>query len=206
MSDATALPLINAALTRTGNNTISELAGGGAAELIASENYDELVNGLLSAYPWKWATKTAVLNLIATDVDLPWRYVYERPADLLDLRVVEYNGTPISYEVRADRIYVLYGSDAELIAKYIYRPDEVYWPAWFRNAVILALEPLFLRGIGERYQEAADREKVAFRALAIAKSRDGQSATARPIWRSSTLRARWGDMYPSAVTPWWWGR
>ena len=47
MTDATALPLINAALTRTGNDPITEINDGSAGGVIDSENYEELTNGLL---------------------------------------------------------------------------------------------------------------------------------------------------------------
>jgi hypothetical protein len=192
MANASAIPLINAALTRTGNEAITDLSDGSAGGTIAAQNYDELVDGLLGSHPWKWASRTATLNLISGTVDLPWLYAYERPSDMLELRVVEVSGIPIQYEVRSDQIYTNFGSDAEVIAKYTWRPTEPFWPKWFRLAVIAALEPMFLRGIGERHQEAAERDKAAFRMLAIAKNRDSQQQSARPVMTSPMLQARVG--------------
>lgn len=184
--------LINAALTRTGNDPITSLADPSAGAKIAAENYDELIKGMLG-HPWKWAGKTQALNLLDGEPDPPWLFAYQRPTDVLELRTVMVGGWPIPYEVQSDKILCNFGEDSVVISKYTWRPPESDWPVWFREAVITALEPLFLRGIGERFDEATTREKVAVRALAIAKNRDAQQQTARAPETSPTLNARRGS-------------
>ena len=195
MASASAIPIINAALTRTGDEPITSFDEGTPQALVASLNYDELVNAILSGYPWKFATRTMDLETLAVTVDPPWQFAYQVPADVLDLRVVESNGCPIDYELMSDKI--LTNWPPPVLAKYTYRLEEPFWPKYFRGAVIAALEPIFMRAIGERYDEAANRDKRAMGLMAVARNRDTQSQTPRQPMDSPILRARGGFWPPS---------
>jgi hypothetical protein len=204
MATANAMPIINAALTRTGDDPITSLDEGTPQAAVASANYDDLVNGLL-AYPWKFASRTMQLAALDVIVDPPWLFAYERPADLLQPRVLEVNGCPIDYEILADKILCNTGSEVPVILKYTYRADESFWPKYFRVAVIATLESLFLRAIGERYSEAEARDKRAAQLQAAARNRDSQSPTARNPFRPRILAAR-GGFWPGDPfrrDPWW---
>jgi hypothetical protein len=85
-----------------------------------------------------------------------------------------------------------FGSDYDLIAKYTWNVPENYWPATFAEAITQYLEALFLRAVGERYQEAADRAKDARLTLQAAKLEDAQNNPSRNPVRSPTLEARSG--------------
>lgn len=191
MAFASSIPVINAALTRTGDDPITSLDDGTPQAAVAAANYDEIVNGFLSSCPWKFASRTLQLAPLAVIVDPPWQFAYQRPADLLALRVVEANGRPIEWELLADKILCNVG-DGLVIVKYTYRSEEPYWPKFFRLAVIATLEPMFLRAIGERYSEAAERDKKATLLQAMARNRDSQSQSARNPMRSPILTARQG--------------
>src|SRR5262245_66621077 len=95
MAGASAIPVINAALTRSGDDPITSLDEGTPQAAVASRNYDEIVNGLLSSYPWKFASRTLELAPLDVTVDPPWEFAYERPADTLDLRLLLAGGSPI---------------------------------------------------------------------------------------------------------------
>lgn len=189
---ANAIPIVNAALTRTGDEPITDFDEGTLQAKVAVTNYSELVNGLLSSYPWKFCSRQQQLAMIAVTPDPPWLFAYERPSDVLDLRDVEVAGLPITYEMLSDAILCNADGTTPVLAKYTYRLDEAFWPKYFRMAVIATLEPLFLRSIGERYDQASDREKAAARQQALARNRDAQSQTARNPVRSPLLAARRG--------------
>lgn len=195
MPGASAIPIVNAALTRTGDDPITSFDEGTVQAAVASANYDEIVNAILSGYPWKFASRQFELSQLDATPDLPWTHAYQMPADVLDLRVVEAQGAPIDYEVMSDKILTLW--EPPLLAKYTYRLEEPFWPKYFRGAVIAALEPIFLRAIGERYDEAATRDKRAVNLMAIARNRDSQSQTPRQPMDSPILRARGGFWPPS---------
>jgi len=191
MPTAAAIPVINAALTRTGDEPITSFDEGTPQAAVAALNYDEIVNGLLASYPWKFASRTMALAALDVIVDPPWHYAYERPSDVLDLRVVlSAAGQPIDYELLSDKILTLW--EPPVTAKYTYRVQEPMWPKYFGLAVIATLEPLFLRAIGERYDAAEARQKQAINLQAAARNRDSQSQTPRQPVDSPMLRARAG--------------
>jgi hypothetical protein len=186
------LDFVNAALTRTGNASITTLNDGSSGGNIAGANYDLIVATALTGYPWRWATKTGTLAAITGDPDPPWLYAYELPTDLLFLRVVTVSGSPIDYEQQFNKLLCNYDTSSDVIAKYTWNVPESYWPADFAEAITQQLEALFLRGVGERYEEAEARAKIAARTLQAAKTADSKKAAPRDPWVSGTLAARTG--------------
>ncbi|MCC6315350.1 MAG: hypothetical protein IT337_15205 [Thermomicrobiales bacterium] len=181
---------INAALTRIGDDPITSLGSETAGSRIAAENYETLIVNELSSYRWRWATKTATLNLLGGTPAPPWTYAYQRPPDVLALRVVEVEGDAVDYEVQFDKILTDQSEAAQVIAKYTWRPPEANWPGFFAEAIIQRLESLFLRAVAHRYDEAEAREKSALRAMSRARLMDAQSHTAGAPVTSPTLEAR----------------
>jgi hypothetical protein len=202
------LSLVNAALSRTGTAqplTISSLATGGKAQELVQTNYEEMVTGALSEYPWKFATKIVELNRLDPDVEgdppEPWTAAYQLPTDILDLRAIKVRGCPIFYAVHGNKILCDAASSDHVIAHYLWRVPEVNMRPWFRELMIRRLEVLFLRGIGERYDEADSREKKAILQLAVAKNRDAQEEPPKDPFVSPTLLTRLGFVYPPTM-PW----
>lgn len=187
---ATDLQFINAAITRTGNDAITSLSQSGSAAAIATQNYEPFVRAKMSGYRWRWATKTAVLNLLPGTPPQPWGFAYQLPSDLLTLRTVTVFGKPIPYQRMFNKVFCNYGSDAEVVALYGWRPDEAYWPAWFAEPLTKNLEAMFLRGIGERHAEAAERDDAAKVEWAEARRIDAQSEPPTDPWTYPLLAAR----------------
>ncbi len=200
------LSLVNAALSRSGTaKPISSLEGGGKAQELVQTNYEEMVTGALSEYPWKFATKITELNRldpnVAGDPPEPWTAAYQLPTDILDLRAIKVRGCPINYAVHGDKILNDAASSDHVIAHYLWRVPETKMRPWFRELMIIRLEVLFLRGIGERYSEADSRDKKAIVQLAGAKNRDAQEQPPQDPFVSPTLLTRLGFTYPPAI-PW----
>jgi hypothetical protein len=183
------LTFVNAALTLTGNDAITEFDGSPGGQ-IAERNYANLVRSALSSYPWRWASKTATLNMIAGEVDEPWLYGYQLPGDLKHLSVVTVNGAPIDYEVQGSVLLCNIDTGADVIAKYIWAVPEGSWPPEFGEYITMRLEAMFLRGIGERFREAEARESAAQRKLAECRNIDSKRRTSRNPMTSPTLAAR----------------
>jgi hypothetical protein len=195
---ATDLSIINAALTRSGNNPITSLSSTDIGAVIANSNYEVLVEGELSNYPWKRASNTAQLARLDPDEvgepPEPWTAAYQLPEDMVDIRSVKVAGNPINYAVHGDTILCDAAEDDEVILHYVWRAAEVDWPAWFRLGMILRCEAMFLRGIGERHREADDADARANEQFAKARNRDSQSQTPRDPYTSPTLAARRGSV------------
>lgn len=202
---ATDLSIINAALTRTGENPITSLTSSSVAAKIANENYEILVEAHLSVYPWKRASKVAQMARLDPDEvgepPDPWTAAYQLPTDLTDIRTVKVDGRVIPYEVHGDTILCDATASDEVILHYIWRALEADWPPWFREGMTRVMEGVFLRGIGERYREAEARDGAAADWWRIAKNRDAQSQTSRNPNASPALTARTGGVTTTPRMP-----
>lgn len=192
----------NAALTRTGNETITQFNDGTPGGDILGANYDQIVKGLLTVYPWRWATKTEALVSITGTPDLPWLYVYQLPVDLLKLRVVTADGYNFDYERQFNKILCNIPNTSDVVAKYTWSVPEAYWPGTFAEAVTQFLEAVLLRGIGERFDEGEKRERDAQMTLRAARLEDAQNNSTRNPWISTLLKAR-GSLGASNSLPTW---
>lgn len=187
---ATDLTHINAALTRIGEPPIAGLDEGSPAATIAAANYDRIVAAELGAYRWRWATKTEQLNALSGTPNPPWAQAYQRPADLILLRSIESRGRPIRFEIQSDKVLTDDHQGVAVIARYVWRAPESLWMASFAEAITQRLEALFLRGIGERYNEAEARNGSADVAFRSARLLDAQTSSPINPERSATLEAR----------------
>jgi hypothetical protein len=207
MATISDLGVINAAATRTGNDPITTLASDGTpVAKIALNNYEDSVRTELALYPWKRATKIVQLDRIDPDVmgapPEPWTASYQQPDDLIEIRTVKVVGYPINYEVHGDTILCNANTADNVILHYIWRVPEVQWPPWFREGMIRRWEAILLRGVGERHNEADERDKAAGESFARARNRDAQSQTPRDPMISPTLQARTGSFPSAAPRPW----
>jgi hypothetical protein len=206
MTTISDLTVINAAATRTGNEPITAvLTDGGPVAQIALNNYEESVKAELALYPWKRATKIATISRIDADVHgdppAPWMAAYQMPTDLIEVRSLNVAGVTLDYEVHGDKILCDAESADEVVMHYIWRVPESQWPAWFREGMIRRWEAILLRGVGERYNQADERDKAAGESFARARNRDSQSQTPRDPMISPTLRARAGYSPNSRLWP-----
>lgn len=193
---ATDLSLLNAALTRTGSDPIASLSDTSPGGIIADLSYEQVVKNELSLHPYKPATKIKQLTRLDEDEEgdppEPWTAAYQLPTDLIDIRTVMISGQTIPYAVHGDTILCDAGEADEVILHYVWRIPETAFPPWLKEGITLRMEAIFLRGIGERYREAAARDAAADDQFAKARNRDSQSQTPRAPVTSPTLAARRG--------------
>lgn len=197
MATISDLTIINGAATRTGNDPITTLASDGTpVAKIALNNYEDSVKTELALYPWKRATKIVQIDRIDPDVmgspPEPWTAAYQLPDDLVEIRTVKVVGYRINYEVHGDKILCNANEADNVILHYIWRVPEAQWPPWFREGMIRRWEAILLRGVGERYNQADERDKAAGESFARARNRDSQSEPPRDPQVSPTLQARCG--------------
>lgn len=198
------LSLINAALTRTGNEPISELNDGSAAGTIAGENYEIVVRAELARSRFKLPSKIQQLNLIDEDESgsppEPWSYGYTLPSELVKLHTVKVAGQPIAYVQMGRIIFCDYGSDSEVIAHYSWRIPESWFAPEFAEGIVRRMEAVFLRGIGERFEEADTRDDAANSQFSFARSSDSQAQSPSDPVSSPTLSARRGSVHAPSAT------
>lgn len=194
---------INGALTRVGEDPITSLTQGGLLANTALNNYEKIVTAALCSR-FRFATKIETIEVLDPDVHgtppEPWGYAYQLPTDVLQIRTIMSGGRPITYQKMGTKVFADVGTDAEVIATYVWRVPEAQWPPDFAEAVTIRLEALFLRVSGERHAEAKERDRDATRAFSVARTNDSQSQTPVNPVRSPTLDARRGTVTTTAST------
>lgn len=202
---ATDLTVLNAALTRIGEDPISTIDGSSVPQKIASANYERLVEACLSVYPWKRASNAVALSRLDPDEEgdppEPWTAAYQIPSEATEIITVKVSGYPIAYQVWSDKILCDAAAADEVFLHHVWRAQEADWPPWFREGITLTLEAIFLRGIGERHRDATARDEAAKEWWRMAKNRDSQSQPPRDPMGSPTLAARGGSLARSTLMP-----
>lgn len=193
------LTYINAALTRAGFDPVTSIPGQTAEGKVAAANYESFVRGVLTGYPWRFATTTRRLNLLSAAPYLPWLYAYQIPTDLLKLRTVQVEGQGIAYEVMTDKLLCNADSTVEVIAMFTWRVPEAYWPGDFGEAMIQRLEGMFLRSPAGQFDEAEARDSSADEEFERAKLSDSQLKTPTDPRTYPILAARRGAS-PTALS------
>lgn len=139
----------------------------------AVDIYDELIQSILTQYPWRFAIKTFELNIL---VDPPpverWTKQAQIPGDLL----IIYRTEPIiNYEIARDKIYLLNEQNVKI--DYIFRPLESEFPPYFTDAMILQLTSRIAMSVTQQATIAEFWNEKAEKQLVIAKHLD---ATIQP--------------------------
>lgn len=185
------IEVIQAALHRVGEASISSLTDGSAASQIANANYEGIVGDLLERHAWSWATTTADLTLIGESDNAAWGYEYALPDDYINLRFITRAGMQIGegdWALQGDRVLV--NAEAEYQATYTYRAPVARWSYKFGEALVVRLQALFLGGLLDRWQDARLIEKDGEQKLMRAMTADKRQSPATRAYRT-TLTDRW---------------
>lgn len=174
------ITIINAALSRTGNNQITSLTDGSTEAEIMAANYEEVVLEELDEYFWSFATKEKALNKLVWTSTNEWAYRYQAPSDILAIKRVFQNGLPVKYERNGSYIYCdADNTNNPVYMEYVVRISEENWPPKFRAAIIKRLEALCLRALNEDYDKADTRENNAEIGVRRARNRDANNKSPR---------------------------
>jgi hypothetical protein len=191
MPAETPYSICSRALVTIGLNPITNFDGGTTESVVAGEAYEQLVQGRLSGYRWRFAAKQFLLNYISSTAPLDrWQYFLQKPADALVIHgITNGAGSRVEYDIYGDRIACDYNDG--LVADYTYRAGEALWPPYFRDAINIDLQAVFTRGI-KRDAGVADvlEDKAEKIWWPRARNRDAQQQTARRLPRSNLVRIR----------------
>lgn len=172
---AAPIEVVQAALHRVGEDTITDLNDGSAAALVASSNYEGLVRAALTKHAWSFATTTTNLTLQETIEEGPWTkaYTFEDP-NLINLRWVQ-DGTRRlragEYVLQAGRVLTIAALTTPQ-AVITLRANEGDWPDDFAEAMVVRLQALFLEGLLDRWQDARLKQKDSADLMLAANLRD----------------------------------
>lgn len=198
------IEIIKRAASITGNGALVSIEDDEDVARLSDEHYEAIVEEFLTQHGWKFARRVEPCQLTTLTPEMPWTQVWRTPALLLSLQYVQN-----AYGMRVDaeqrdtsqgKSLVTTCAGDELHAVGTYRVAEDRFPGDFAMAVQHQMEAVFLAGIAEQREQAADREKMAQAKLQRARVRDQRASTAADPsdWDLAAARNRRGAWNPRA--------
>lgn len=189
MNNYTDISLCSKALLKIGASTISSYTDGTAEAEVAANLYPLIRDGMISSYPWSFATAQMTLPRLAEQPLADYKYAYQLPHDLL--RIVSAGigtrGRGIEYRVKENTLH----TNAEKVnLTYIYQPGENNFPPFFCDALVAKLAAEFCLPLTESTTRAEFLEKMAEDELNRARLIDSQQATPRKFEDFTLVEAR----------------
>lgn len=137
------LDIVNQALTRMGENRISDLETDEAVRAqLMRENYQQVKERCLTKTSWRFATVKAALSKLSAPPKNRWEAAWQLPPDKLKVLFVY---PAANYEIQGVRLFTNDTSSVEIdYIRYVLEGD---WPAWFREYVVTDLIMQTVKGI-----------------------------------------------------------
>lgn len=172
---AAPIEVVQAALHRLGEETITDLTDGSAAALIATSNYEGIVRAALTKHAWSFATSISDLTLQETIELGPWTKAYTfEDSGVINLRYVMDAGRRLragEYEMQGGRVLtrVALTTPQAVVTS---RAGEGDWPDDFAEAIVVRMQALFLEGLLDRWQDARLKQRDSDATMLSAMLRD----------------------------------
>lgn len=184
-----AISILQAACVRIGAEPLTSLDDGSTEATVASHTYGQMVEALLSEYPWRFATKTFTLNQLTATAPEPWSYLYQLPTDLIHVQAVKLSGSDIRFMRIGSTIACDYDANGVTL-HYTWRVPEEQWPPYFTMLVTLKMSAVFASSVAEKVSLYENFENMAEVQRRQARSSDaqGQSPRRMPSGKLMTVR------------------
>lgn len=165
--------LCSRALVRLGANPITSFDDGTAESEISGALFAPIRDGLLSAYPWTFASGQLVLTKLETPPVADYQNAFQLPTDYL--RAVSagsgQKGRGVNYRIARGALHSNY---EDIILSYIFRPEEEEFPPFFDIALIARLSAEFCIPVTESTSRAESLFRIAEQEYARARQIDAQ--------------------------------
>ena len=184
-----AISLCSKALIKVGANGMTSFDENTAEARVASQLYDMVRDGLLSSYPWRFATAQKELNRLVTGPTADYEYAFALPLDLLRILSAgqQRRGNGLTYRVHEN---VLQTNSPNVILTYIFRPQEESFPPFFDELLVSKLAAEFCLPLTESTTRSDFLNKQTEILLSRAKLIDAQQATTTVIDHFSLIGVR----------------
>ena len=183
---ASSIDIASNALILIGDEPINSFTEPGAGATAAANLYQTTYEDVLAEHPWTFATKWQKLNQLAAVPDplINFKFGYQVPTDSIAIWQIKPHS---DYQI-VDNI--LYSNQNELLARYMYAPNETSLPPYFVKALEYKLASERAISVTEDDNKNALYERKFIKALAKARSRDSQSKPQQPIIDSPFIDVR----------------
>lgn len=183
---ATSIDMSSNALVLIGDEPISSFDDPGAGAQAAANLYPVTYQDVLATHPWSFALKEQKLNRLTQEPDdlTNYKYAYQMPTDLIRLWAI----FPQSNYVIVGTL--LYSNENELLARYVYQPEETILPAHFVKSMEYRLASEFAISITENTSRAEFYMQKYLIEAAKARNIDSQGRPQQPIIDSPFVDVR----------------
>ncbi len=173
-----------------GGSPISSFDEGTAEADVVDAMYEDIARAALTSTRWRFATNQQVLNRLSAAPTSRFDAAYQMPSDLLMLSAVTVNDDPIVYDIYGDKVYCDTSTNEIVVADYIYRASEAYWPSYFTLAVEFQVASMLSISIARDASLGSMMDQQAERQMIKARRLDSQQQTTRKLMTSRFIAQR----------------
>tara|TARA_R100001377_G_scaffold40808_1_gene22875 strand:- start:268 stop:852 length:585 start_codon:yes stop_codon:yes gene_type:complete len=186
----TAIKICSRSSILIGGEAIQSFDDGTTESDVANSIYEDIARSCLTNTRWRFATNQVQLSRL-TDVPAS-RYSasYQLPHDMLMLNALTVSDDVIKYDTYKDKAFTDADVSDVVMADYIFRVGENYWPPYFTLAVELSLSSIFAVSVARDAQLAAAMEQRAEFQMRKARTLDSQQQTTRKLNTSRFIAQR----------------
>lgn len=171
----TDISICSTALVMVGANSISSFTEASREAEVAYQVYPIELQSLLTENPWRFSIRYEQLSQLIETPLYGFKYAYQLPPDLLQLRSISTYGP---YELFENKLF----SDEETCqVEYQFRPLEAKFPAYFVDVLLKRLASVFAASLMEDESKMQLFEGLADKRLRRAKLIDSQQQPSKAI-------------------------
>lgn len=182
----TDIDIASNALLLIGDEPISSFTEPGAGATVAANLYTDTYQSVLSTHPWSFALKEQKLSKLSQEPEdlTNFNSAFQLPTDMLRLWAI----LPHSNYILIGSL--LYSNENELLARYVFQPEEIMLPPHFVKALEYKLASEFAISVTEDNNMAELYERKFRLKVAEARSVDSQSRPQESIIDSPFVDVR----------------
>jgi hypothetical protein len=157
---------------------------------VIAAHYDTVVGDALANHYWRFACGQAVLNLLTDTPAGRWPYAFQLPPEVLAIRAVTVNDSPIEFERYDDKIYCDADATIDVVLDGIYDTVESKWEPYFTRHIVLKLAAILASGVREDADMSKLKEELAEIQWRKAKNTDSKGRTTSRLRPTRITNAR----------------
>lgn len=173
-----------------GGSPISSFDEGTSEADVVDAMYEDIARASLTSTRWRFSTNQQVLSRLSADPTGRYSSAYQRPSDVLMISAITVQDSLIKYDTYADKIFCDTSTSDVVVADYIFRAVETYWPSYFTLAVEFQVAAMLAISVARDPSLATMLDQQAERQMIKARRLDSQQQTTRKLDTSRFIAQR----------------
>tara|TARA_R110001592_G_scaffold61249_1_gene186683 strand:- start:56 stop:634 length:579 start_codon:yes stop_codon:yes gene_type:complete len=186
----TAIKVCSRASILMGGSPISSFDEGTSEADVVDAMYEDIARASLTSTRWRFSTNQQVLSRLSADPTGRYSSAYQRPSDVLMISAITVQDSLIKYDTYADKIFCDTSTSDVVVADYIFRAVETYWPSYFTLAVEFQVAAMLAISVARDPSLATMLDQQAERQMIKARRLDSQQQTTRKLDTSRFIAQR----------------